>query len=49
MCLEKIQENLDNDFYSQREMFKKDIHKIVENARIYNAKDTIYYKFADIL
>jgi NuA3 HAT complex component NTO1 len=30
-------------------MFKKDILLIFENARIYNAKDTIFYKFADIL
>lgn len=30
-------------------MFKKDIILIFDNARIYNAKDTIFYKFADIL
>ena len=30
-------------------MFKKDILQIFENARIYNAKDSIFYKFADIL
>lgn len=30
-------------------MFKKDIALIFDNARIYNAKDTIFYKFADIL
>lgn len=30
-------------------MFKKDIILIFENARVYNAKDTIFYKFADIL
>ena len=32
-----------------RDMFKKDILLIYENARTYNAKDTIFYKFADIL
>lgn len=30
-------------------MFKKDILLVYENARTYNAKDTIFYKFADIL
>ena len=30
-------------------MFKKDIILIFENARSYNSKDTIFYKFADIL
>jgi hypothetical protein len=30
-------------------LFKKDILLIYENARTYNAKDTIFYKFADIL
>lgn len=30
-------------------MFKKDIKVIFDNARVYNAKDTIFYKFADIL
>ena len=35
--------------YTQRDIFKKDIILIFENARIYNAKDTIFYKFADIL
>jgi len=30
-------------------MFKRDIIKVFENARTYNAKDTIFYKFADIL
>lgn len=49
MWLEKIKENLDKGLYTQRDIFKKDIHKVFENARIYNAKDTIFYKFADIL
>jgi len=47
--LEKIQENLDNAYYTHRDMFKKDIIRVFENARIYNAKETIYYKFAEIL
>lgn len=49
MWLEKVKENLDKGRYTQREMFKRDILLIFENARIYNAKDTIFYKFADIL
>lgn len=49
MWIERIKENLDKGFYTQREMFKKDVLKIFENARTYNAKDTIFYKFADIL
>ena len=48
MWLEKVQENLEAGLYLQREMFKKDIILIFENSRIYNAKDTIFYKFADI-
>jgi len=49
MWLEKVKENLDKDLYTQRDMFKKDVLLIFENARVYNAKDTIFYKFADIL
>ncbi len=49
MCLEKIKEKLDQGNYTQRELFKKDIILIFDNARLYNAKDTIFYKFADIL
>ena len=49
MWLEKVQEQLERGVYEQRDMFKKDIFLIFENARVYNAKDTIFYKFADIL
>ena len=49
MWLEKIKENLDKGLYSQRDQFKKDVILIFDNARVYNAKDTIFYKFADIL
>ena len=49
MWLEKVKENLDKGLYVHRDMFKKDIQLIFENARIYNAKDTIFHKFADIL
>ena len=49
MWIEKIKEKLDAGLYQEREMFKKDIELIFDNARIYNAKDTIFYKFADIL
>lgn len=49
MWLEKVKENLDKGLYLQRDFFKRDIVLIFENARVYNAKDTIFYKFADIL
>jgi len=49
MWLEKIKEKLDSGIYTQRDQFKKDIILIFDNARLYNAKDTIFYKFADIL
>jgi histone acetyltransferase len=49
MWLEKVKENLDKGVYEHREQFKKDVLLIFENARIYNAKDTIFHKFADIL
>lgn len=49
MWIERIQENVQKEKYIRREDFKKDVLKIFENARIYNAKDTIFYKFADIL
>lgn len=47
--LEKIKENLNKGVYVKRDMFKQDFQLIFDNARIYNAKDTIFYKFADIL
>ena len=49
MWLEKIKQNLDRGMYHRRDLFKNDVRKIFDNARIYNAKDTIFYKFADIL
>lgn len=49
MWLQKVKEKLDKGAYTQRDIFKKDILQIFENARIYNAKDSIFYKFADIL
>lgn len=49
MWLEKVQEQLHREVYQQRDMFKKDVFLIFDNARVYNAKDTIFYKFADIL
>lgn len=49
MWLEKIKDQLDKSYYVQRNMFKRDVLLVFENARTYNAKDTIFYKFADIL
>jgi len=49
MWLEKVKEKLGKNEYTEREMFKKDVFLVFDNARVYNAKDTIFYKFADIL
>ena len=49
MWIERIREKLQNKEYTEREMFKKDVMLIFENARVYNAKDTFFYKLADIL
>ena len=49
MCLDKIRENINNGHYVCRHLFKQDVRLICDNARTYNAKDTIFYKFADIL
>ena len=49
MWLERVKEKLTAGEYTSRDQFKKDIVLIFENARVYNAKDTIFYKFADIV
>lgn len=49
MWLEQVKEKLAAGEYTTRDQFKKDIILIFENARVYNAKDTIFYKFADIV
>jgi len=49
MWLLKVKEKLDNNEYKYREQFKQDVILIFENARVYNSKDTIFFKFADIL
>jgi histone acetyltransferase len=49
MWIEKIQKSVEAKVYSKRDAFKRDVVKIFENARHYNGKDTIFYKFADIL
>ena len=49
MWIERIREKLQNKEYTEREMFKRDVMLIFENARVYNAKDTFFYKLADIL
>ena len=49
MWIERIFEKLKGQEYSEREMFKKDVNLIFENARKYNAKDTYFFKAADIM
>lgn len=49
MWLEKIKQKIEVNQYTERQMFRNDVILIFDNARFYNAKDTIFYKFADIL
>lgn len=45
--LEKIQKQLNEKQYITREVFKRDLQKIFDNARTYNQEETIYYKYAN--
>ena len=49
MWLERVNFKLKSNQYSQRELFKRDILQIFENARLYNSKETIYFRNADVL
>ena len=40
---------LDGGYYSTLSLFTADVRHICQNARIYNAADTVYYKMADKL
>jgi Bromodomain len=42
--LRTIGERLDDGFYSSLEMFAADFRRMFNNARIYNAPETLYYK-----
>lgn len=47
--MEKVQKNLADGNYIQKDQFKRDLVKIFENARTYNQQETIYYKYANQL
>ena len=47
--IERIKEKLKNGEYTEREQFKYDINLIFENAKVYNLKDSFFYKLAEIL
>ncbi len=49
MWLARVNEKLIAKEYQHREQFKNDVLLIFQNARVYNQKDTIFYKFAEIL
>jgi histone acetyltransferase len=49
MWIERIKEKLKNCEYTEREQFKYDINLIFENAKVYNLKDSFFYKLAEIL
>ena len=40
---------LDGSYYRTLSLFTADVRHICQNARIYNATDTVYYKMADKL
>lgn len=45
-----MEERLASDcFYVTLEIFNADLRRIIENCRVYNAPDTIYYKLANKL
>lgn len=42
-----MQQRLDSGrYYSHLEMFNADMRRMLSNAKLYNAKDSIYYKIA---
>ena len=53
MDLRTVKENVEkqpkNGGYTSIEEFKRDIAQIFDNARMYNQKETIYYKYANQL
>lgn len=49
MWIERIKEKLKEGSYTEREQFKYDINLIFENAKVYNLKDSFFYKLAEIL
>ncbi|OZJ06190.1 hypothetical protein BZG36_01006 [Bifiguratus adelaidae] len=49
MDLATLEQNVENDAYPTMELFDKDVQKIFDNCRIYNAEHTSYAKCANRL
>ncbi|KAI8334582.1 hypothetical protein BC941DRAFT_472515 [Chlamydoabsidia padenii] len=49
MDFSTLRRKIENDSYSTMDDFRKDFLLIVQNAKLYNAPDTIYWKSADKL
>ncbi|KAJ2992761.1 Bromodomain containing protein 7 [Globomyces sp. JEL0801] len=49
MDLGTMKEKVDKRIYNNHIDFKNDFELVMKNAKLYNAKDTIYYKMADKL
>jgi histone acetyltransferase len=46
MDFQKILKKLQDKIYKTKEDFKNDIIKIFDNARTFNAEDTVYHRYA---
>ena len=47
--LKVVRKKYESRLYTSKEEFKSDILLIFSNAKLYNSKDTIYYKYAEQL
>lgn len=47
--LKLVRRKFEANKYTSKEDFKADILLIFSNAKLYNSKDTIYYKYAEQL
>lgn len=44
-----VRKKFEQSKYNSKDEFKSDIQLIFSNAKLYNSKDTIYYKYAEQL
>jgi histone acetyltransferase len=47
MDFQTITDKLEQGFYKKKKEFEEDIKLIIKNAQKYNAKETLYYKYAE--
>lgn len=47
MDLQTVKMKIENNQYADKDQFERDIRLIFTNAKTYNQKNTIYYKYAD--